>query len=96
MCPSHPTRVQAGLGSFGKTSQGADTIAASTVRPWDHNPRKTWDAPSQRSRRAALSRGSGEQGPGTTRQSSAPADPLRYATNYSTRINDFAAKGEMT
>lgn len=35
-------------------------------------------------------------GPEIACQSSAPADPLRYATNYSTCINDFAAKGEMT
>lgn len=86
---------------FGRTPQGANTIAACTVQLWDHNPSKAWDAPSLQSHQAALSQGSGGQGsgkpgPGITCQSSTPADPLCYATNYSTRINDFAAKGEMT
>lgn len=81
----HPPRLgfRQDLMAFGKTPQGSDPIAGAGVGPAG-------------SHRAALSQGSGGQSQELLARAVAPADPLRYATNYSTRINDFAAKGEMT
>lgn len=83
----HPPRLgfSQDLMGFGKMPQGSDPIAASMGQPWNSRIPSSCPLPGQ-----------WWPGPVIACRSSAPADPLRYATNYSTRINDFAAKGEMT
>lgn len=91
---SHPAELRAGLGPFGKTSQGAAGIAAGTVRPWHRDPSGAGTVPGDggTSLSAPILTPGGRRHP----QSSARAQPPSYATNYSARINDFAAEGEMT